>query len=340
MAEYPIDPARLKVLRGLRGRLESVIMGQEAAVRDLSDALLAGELGHAPRGRPKSLILILGPTGTGKTRAVAEAAAHLHGEGSLARVNCAEFSSEERVPLLLGTAAGQRGLLGDRVAALRATGGRILLLDEIEKASPRVSDYLLGIEEAAVTLASGETLDLSDFHVIATSNIGSAGVVEMEGVSRSSVRRFVEQEAAAHFRPEVLARFTSVIVFGHLSREIQLRICARMLEEEVEFQSGVLSRRFGHPHRVRCAPDVCRRLVSEGWHRRLGARPMRNVVERRIRGALVESELRGALGPGVRECVLMADGREGIRAAIARAPVTFLLGGPGTTVPGTAPEPA
>ena len=78
-----------------------------------------------------------------------------------------------------------------RPAACRSAGGRILLLDEIEKAHPRVSDYLLGIEEAAVTLASGETLDLSGLHVVATSNVGSAGVIEMEGVARSSVRRYV-----------------------------------------------------------------------------------------------------------------------------------------------------
>ena len=130
-----------------------------------------------------------------------------------------------------------------------------------------------------------------------------------------------EQEAAAHFRPEVLARFTSVLVFAHLSRDVQVRICAQMLEGEMAFQSAVLSSRFGHPHRVRAEPDVSRRLVSEGWHRRLGARPMRNVVERRVRGALVESQLRGALGPGVRESVLLADVSDGIRAAIVRAPI-------------------
>jgi ATP-dependent Clp protease ATP-binding subunit ClpA len=321
MPESAPDPDRLAVLRGIRAHLRREVMGQDEAVRDLSDALLAGELGHTPLGRPRSLILILGPTGTGKTKAVTEAGSHLHGTGCVARINCAEFSSEERVPLLLGTSAGARGLLGERIAALRAAGGRILLLDEIEKANPRVSDYLLGMEEASLTLANGETLDLSDLHVIATSNVGSAGVVEMEGVSRSSVRRFVEQEAASHFRPEVLARFTAVIVFGHLKREVQLQICARMLEREVDFQSGVLSRRFGHPHRVLLAEGVCRRLVGEGWHRRLGARPMRNVVERRVRGALVESQLRGALGPGVNESVLLADVPDGIRAAIARSPI-------------------
>jgi len=186
-----------------------------------------------------------------------------------------------------------------------------------------VADYLLGIEEAAITLASGETLDLSDLHVIATSNIGSAGVVEMEGVARSSVRRYVEQEAAAHFRPEVLARFTSILVFGHLSREIQIRICSQMLDGEMAFQSGVLSGRFGHPHLVRAEPAVCRRLVTEGWHRRLGARPMRNVVERRVRGALVQAQLRGALGRGVSESVLLPDPLEGVRASIARAGINL-----------------
>ena len=132
----------------------------------------------------------------------------------------------------------------------------------------------------------------------------------MEGVARSSVRRYVEQEAAAHFRPEVLARFTSVLVFGHLTREVQLAICRRMLEQEIGVPvGGPLAASSAIPHRVRAGAEVCGRLVSEGWHRRLGARPMRNVVERRVRGALVDAQLRGALGPGVRESVLVADGR-------------------------------
>ena len=323
MPEPSRELERLAVFRGLRGHLQGAVLGQDEALAGLADALLAGEMGHTPRGRPRSLILALGPTGTGKTKAAVAASGYLHGTDTLARINAAEFSSAERVPLLLGTAAGEPGLLGERIARLRAAGGHILLIDEIEKAHPSVSDYLLGIEEAALTLASGTTLDLSDLHIIATSNIGSAGVIEMEGVSRASVRRYVEQEAAAHFRPEVLARFTAVLVFGHLSRDVQIRICRQMLEQEIAFQSGVLSRRYGHPHSVRADPDVCRRLVGEGWHRRLGARPMRNVVERRVRGALVGSQLRGALGPGVRESVLVVDPAEGVRAAVARAPVTL-----------------
>jgi ATP-dependent Clp protease ATP-binding subunit ClpB len=300
-----------------------VILGQEEALGGLSDALLAGEMGHTPAGRPRSVVLILGPTGTGKTQAVTAASRHLFGTDAIARVNAAEFSSEERVPLLLGSRAGEIGLLGSQIARLRAAGGRILLLDEIEKANPRVADYLLGIEEASLTLASGETLDLSDLHVIATSNIGSSGIAVMDGVARASVRRYVEQEAASHFRPEVLARFTAVLVFGHLSRDIQVRICRQMLDAELALQSRVLSARFGHAHEVAAGPAVCGRLLGEGWHRRLGARPLRNVVERRVRGALVESQLAGALGPGVRASVIVADGSGGLRAALRRAPIVL-----------------
>jgi len=319
--DNPYNRDELARLRGLHSRLREAVIGQEEAVGSLADALLAGELGHTPRGRPRSLLLILGPTGTGKTKAVTAASAHLFGTESMARINAAEFSSAERVPLLLGTADGESGLLGERIARMRAAGGHILLLDEIEKAHPSVADLLLGIEEAAVTLANGETLDLSDLHIIVTSNIGSSGVIEMEGVARSSVRRFVEQEAAAHFRPEVLARFTSILVFSHLSREVQMRICRQMLEEEVAFQSDVLTRSLGHPHTVLAGEEVCRRLVGEGWHRRLGARPMRNVVERRVRTALVESRLRGALGPGITESRLVTEPSGGLRLALPRTPI-------------------
>jgi ATP-dependent Clp protease ATP-binding subunit ClpA len=321
MRKSPYSGEELARLRGLRSHLRDAVMGQEEAVGGLADALLAGELGHTPRGRPRSLLLLLGPTGTGKTKAVTAASAYLFGTECMTRVNAAEFSSAERVPLLLGTAGGEAGLLGERIAQMRAAGGHILLLDEIEKAHPSVADLLLGIEEAAITLANGETLDLSDLHIIATSNLGSAGVIEMEGVARASVRRFVEQEAAAHFRPEVLARFTSILVFGHLSREVQMRICRQMLEQEIAFQSGVLTRALGHSHTVRAGEDVCRRLVGEGWHRRLGARPMRNVVERRVRGALVESELRGALGPGIAESRLVPEPSGGLRLVLPRAPI-------------------
>ena len=126
MPEYSSDCSRLGIYRGLKAHLQGVILGQDEAVAGLSDALLAGEMGHTLPGRPRSLLLVLGPTGTGKTKAILAASGHLYGTEAIARVNCAEFSSEERVPLLLGSGAGERGLLGPQVDRLRSAGGRIL----------------------------------------------------------------------------------------------------------------------------------------------------------------------------------------------------------------------
>ena len=316
-------PGRFAVWRGLCAHLRGRIVGQDEAMAALADALLAGEMGHTPAGRPRSLILILGPTGTGKTKAVLEASRHLFGTDAIARVNVGEFASADRVPLLLGTAAGERGILGGKLSRLRDAGGRILLLDEIEKAHRTVSDLFLGMEAAEITLANGESVDLSDFHIVATSNLGSADAIEMEGVARASIRRHLEQEASSHFRPEVFARFTAVVACHPLTREAQLEICRQILEEETSLQSAVLSRRFRHAHCVLVGPGARRRLVSEGYHRRLGARPMRNTIERRVRGALVDSQLRGVLGPGVRECVLLPGEREGLRVALTRTTITL-----------------
>jgi ATP-dependent Clp protease ATP-binding subunit ClpA len=320
MGESDPDGGRHGVYRGLLPRLRERVAGQDEALRGLAEALLAGEMGHTRPGRPRSVLLLLGPTGTGKTESVLAAGEHLFGPGSVARIDAAEFSSAERVPLLLGTQAGSPGVLGARLERMRAMGGRILLVDEIEKAHPWVADYLLGIEAASLTLADGRVLNLSDVHVVATSNVGSEGVTGLEAVSRASVRRYVEQEAAARFRPEVLARFSAVLVFHHLSREVQLGICRRMLEGELAHQSAVLSRALGHPHRLAEGPEVCRRLALEGWHRSLGARPMRNAVERGVRSALVAARLRGAIGAGVGSSVLVAEAG-GLRAAPSRAPV-------------------
>ena len=321
MGELDPDDGRQRVFRGLHAHLRLCVRGQEEALRGLADALLAGEMGHTRAGRPRSVTLLLGPTGTGKTESVLAASSHLFGCGAVARIDAAEFSSPERVPLLLGSRPGSAGILAERIARMRRTGGRILLLDEIEKAHPWVADYLLGIEAASLTPADGPPIELSDLHVVATSNVGSEGVTGLEAVSRASVRRFVEQEAASRFRPEVLARFSAVLVFRHLSREAQMEICAKMLAEELDHQGAVLTAALGHPHRIRAGSGVGRRLVAEGWHRSLGARPMRNAVERRVRAALVDARLRGAIGEGILSSVLVAAGAEGLRASPSRDPV-------------------
>lgn len=307
---------RLSRFRGLEARLNAAVLGQERALSALTEALLSGEMGHTPPGRPRSILLLLGPTGTGKTSSVVEASRHLFGTDSVAKLNGAEFSTRERMAALLGSG----GLLVRELARARKSGGRILLIDEIEKAHPGVAEHLLGMEGGSLG-AADERVSLEDLHVVATSNVGSSGIVEMSNLSEASVRRYVEQEASSHFRPEVLARFTAVVTFFHLSREKQVAICRAMLDAELELQSGILCRRLGHPHRVDAGDGVFPLLVSQGWHRRLGARPMRNVVERRVRAALVDAQLSGILVKGVPRSVLVPDAGGRLRVAPGRDPI-------------------
>lgn len=112
MPENPFSKGGRERLRGLRARLNDAVIGQGEAVGALADALLAGEMGHTQPGRPRSLLLLLGPTGTGKTKAVTTASAHLFGTECLARVNAAEFASAERV----------RSSLARRRAGLASSG--------------------------------------------------------------------------------------------------------------------------------------------------------------------------------------------------------------------------
>lgn len=301
----------------LHDHLVKRVIGQNQAVAVLAEALMAGEMGHTPRGRPKTFALLAGPTGTGKTKAVLEASRFLFGTEAVARVNCAEFATDARVPLLLGT-EGKRGLLGATLDDLRASGGKILLLDEIEKANRMVSDLFLGMEAAEITLGNNEKVDLSDFHILNTSNVGSADLADLdEGVPWPTLKWVVETAAKEQFRPEVFARFTHLAIFNKHGNKAQLAICEQMLTEEVEFQRRTLAQQFGHEHTLGVGPGVYRRLVSEGFHPLLGMRPMRNVVEQRVRNAIVRARRNGVLVPGVSESWLVLEGND-VKVAAAR----------------------
>ena len=279
---------------GLESFLGGRVLGQPVAVSTLSRAVRAGEMGHTPKGMPKCFALVLGPTGTGKTKAVLEMSKYLFGTDQVARINMAEFGSAEGLSQFIPT-------LCDQLDQLLASKGKFLLLDEIEKGHPKASDIFLGMEAAMIqNPVSGKRYDLSDLHIFVTSNVGANDLSEIdEGVPFPTLKRVVEDAAKSQFRPEVFARFSHVVIYRKLPRDAQVKICQQMLDEELTYQSGVLSKMFGHPHTLVVGPGVFRRLISEGYHRELGARPMRNVVSLRVRDALTLGRISKAIGPGV-----------------------------------------
>jgi len=181
-------------------------------------ALHRGELGLTSLTRPRGSFLFLGPTGVGKTETTIAFTHYLLGSEKLFRFDMSEYQTQESVAVLIGGRVGEVGLLG-LARSKSATG--ILLFDEIEKAHPRVLNLFLQILGAArVTMASGETLDLSGFYVVFTSNIAASEILTLQHSSFTTMERHVLAKAQRTLRPELYARIAEKLVFNRLRQRL------------------------------------------------------------------------------------------------------------------------
>ena len=270
----------------LRGR----IRGQDQVVPRISSVLRRGHLGLTKSGRPRGSFLFLGPTGVGKTEITLAFTERLMGRDQLFRFDMSEYQTQESLTLLLGRNASERGTLG---AVASKTQSGTLLFDEIEKAHPRVLDIFLQILDAArVTTASGDTLDLSGFYIVFTSNIGSAELMSLQHSSFATMERHVLTRAQQSLRPELYARITEKLVFNRLTYDIQLEIAALLLNEELTFLRA-------RGHDLTAASEVLSFIVRQGFHPRLGARPMRDAVEKLVGDAVAVCILNGGSASGL-----------------------------------------
>ena len=283
------DDAKRAKLRELLPFLRGNIRGQDHALPRIVSLLTRGELGLTKRSRPRGSFLFLGPTGVGKTQVTIAFTEFLMGLDHLFRFDMSEYQTQESIGVLLGGRLGERGTLG--LARDKHDCGT-LLCDEIEKAHPRVLDIFLQILDAArVTMANGETLDLSGFYVVFTSNIAGAEMLELQHSSFATMERHVLVRAQQAMRPELYARISEKIVFQKLTYDVQLEIAHILLAQEVEFLGA-------KGHRIEPAENVLPFLVRRGFHPRLGARPMRDVVEKVVGDAVSADVLAGGSGSG------------------------------------------
>lgn len=299
-----MDTASLQThstLNELDAFLRRRILGQDQVVPRIVSVLRRGQLGLTKAGRPRGSFLFLGPTGVGKTEITLAFTEFLMSRDRLFRFDMSEYQTQESLALLLGGNARERGTLGGVVS--KTTNGT-LLFDEIEKAHPRILDIFLQILDAArITTASGETLDLSGFYVVFTSNIGSAELMNLQHSSFATMERHVLTRAQQSLRPELYARITEKLVFNRLSYDIQLDIAQLLLDEELKFL-----RAQGHELTVAC--DVLSFIVRRGFHPRLGARPMRDAVEKLVGDAVAERLL---ISAGTSGKLLVHDNAERLR---------------------------
>ena len=282
------DATRAK-LRALESYLHSKIRGQDHALPRIASVLQRGQLGLRKPGRPLGSFLFLGPTGVGKTEVTIAFTEFVMGLDHLFRFDMSEYQTQESIGLLLGGKLGERGTLA---MAHDKHGRGTLLCDEIEKAHPRVLDLVLQILDAArITMANGETLDWSGFYVVFTSNIAGAEMLELQHSSFATMERHVLVRAQQAMRPELYARISEKLVFQKLTYDVQLEIAHLLLAQEVQFLGA-------KGHCIEPAENVLPFLVRRGFHPRLGARPMRDVVEKVIGDAVSADVLTGGSGSG------------------------------------------
>jgi len=293
-------PDKLRNLHELETLLAREIRGQSHALPRVVATLKRGELGLSKPGRPRGSFLLLGPTGVGKTEVTVVFTRHLFGEGRLFRFDMSEFQNQEALGLLLGAKLGERGFFGS--IRERSNEGT-LLFDEIEKGHPRIMDLFLQLLDAArITIATGETLDFSGFYIVMTTNIGSAELMSLQHSSEATLERHVLTRAQQALRPEVFARISEKLVFHRLSYEHQLEIAQKFLEREVWFLGD-------QGHALELDAAVLPFLVRKGFHPKLGARPMRDAVEKLVGDAVAERLLVGEPASGV---LRVTDSGEGL----------------------------
>jgi len=263
-------------------RMEEVIgqrlIGQERAVRAVSDAVRRARAGVADPDRPTGSFLFLGPTGVGKTELAKSLADFLFDdERAMVRIDMSEYAEKHSVARLVGAPPGYVGYEegGQLTEAVRRRPYSVLLLDEVEKAHPEVFDILLQVlDDGRLTDGQGRTVDFRNVILVLTSNLGSH-VLADPTLDDDSKREAVMAAVRSALKPEFLNRLDDIVLFDALSLEQLGRI--------VELQIARLVKRLADRRiTLEVTPAAREWLAIEGFDPSYGARPLRRLVQREI----------------------------------------------------------
>ena len=283
------DAARIAHLQGLDGYLRTHLRGQDHVVARAAAVFTRGELGLARSDRPRGAFLAVGPTGTGKTELVLLAARYLFGENRVRRFDLSEYQRTDAVERLLGADGTDAGAVG---RAASGASPRIWLFDELEKAHPKAWDlFIQMLEPGQITLATGAVVSLRNDYIAFTSNIGAAEAMRMARSNLASVEQAVLRRVAEALRPELLARISEKLVFARLAPDVQREIATLHLANEVARLKSV-----GFDLEV--SREALEFLMREGFDPHLGARPLRQTIERHLQDAVVRGLFSFGTGSG------------------------------------------
>jgi len=284
---------REKLLK-MEDKLHSRVVGQDEAVRLVSDAIRRSRAGLSEESRPYGSFLFLGPTGVGKTELCKALAEFLFdAEDHLIRIDMSEFMEKHSVARLIGAPPGYVGYEegGHLTEQVRRKPYSVILFDEVEKAHPDVFNVLLQVlDDGRMTDGQGRTVDFKNTVIVMTSNLGSQMIQQMAGSDYQVVKMAVMGEVKTHFRPEFVNRIDEIVVF-HALDEKNIAGIARI-------QLKYLEKRMAKLDMSLEVTDAAVALLAEaGFDPVFGARPLKRAIQERIENPLSRLILEGKFGP-------------------------------------------
>ena len=296
---------REKLLR-MEEKLHERVIGQDEAVRLVSDAIRRSRAGLSEESRPYGSFLFLGPTGVGKTELCKALAGFLFdAEDHLIRIDMSEFMEKHSVARLIGAPPGYVGYEegGYLTEQVRRKPYSVILFDEVEKAHPDVFNVLLQVlDDGRMTDGQGRTVDFKNTVIVMTSNLGSQMIQQMSGDDYQVIKLAVMGEVKTHFRPEFVNRIDEIVVFHALDQKHIAGIA--------KIQLQYLEKRLARLEMALEVTDAALASIAEaGFDPVFGARPLKRAIQERIENPLAKAILEGRFGPKDRLRVDAAGGR-------------------------------
>jgi ATP-dependent Clp protease ATP-binding subunit ClpB len=283
---------REKLLK-MEERLHQRVVGQDEAVRLVSDAIRRSRAGLSDPNKPYGSFLFLGPTGVGKTELCKALAGFLFdSEDHMIRIDMSEFMEKHSVSRLIGAPPGYVGYEegGHLTEAVRRKPYSVILLDEVEKAHPDVFNVLLQVlDDGRMTDGQGRTVDFKNTVIVMTSNLGSQMIQQMSGDDYQVIKLAVMGEVKSYFRPEFLNRIDEVVVF-HALDEKHIRSIAKI-------QMGYLEKRLAQLEmKLEVADSALAEVAAAGFDPVFGARPLKRAIQSQLENPLAKAILEGRFG--------------------------------------------
>jgi ATP-dependent Clp protease ATP-binding subunit ClpB len=274
----------------MEDRLHERVVGQDEAVRLVSDAIRRSRSGLSDPNRPYGSFLFLGPTGVGKTELCKALAGFLFdSEEHLIRIDMSEFMEKHSVSRLIGAPPGYVGYEegGTLTEAVRRKPYSVILLDEVEKAHPDVFNVLLQVlDDGRLTDGQGRTVDFKNTVVIMTSNLGSQMIQSMAGDDYQLIKLAVMGEVKTHFRPEFINRIDEVVVFHPLGEQ-HVRSIAGIQLQYLAKRLAAMDMQF------KVSDAAMAEIASAGFDPVYGARPLKRAIQSQIENPLSREILAG-----------------------------------------------